>query len=144
MKHNGSDDERKHDGPVDWGVSRTKQNLSEATNINKIMRRYVRDGELTHISRALGEYRDVSGLPDLHQAMNLVADAQSTFNQLPAAIRKRCGHDVGNFIPFIDDPDNLEECVELGLLPKSALPKESKIVPTTLTNSPTPEETEGK
>lgn len=126
MSHNGLDP---HDGPVDWGVSRTKQSQEPATNINNIVAKYMKTGQLTHISETLGQYRDVSGLPDLHEAMNLVAAAQSSFNELPAAIRKRVGHDVANFLPFIDDPANLEECVELGLLPESALPK-TKTVPT--------------
>ncbi len=137
--HNGIE---RRDGPVDWGVSRTKQSQEAETNINNIIKRYTRTGQMTHISEHLGQYRDVSGLPDLHEAMNIVADAQSMFNELPAAIRKRVGHDVGNFLPFIDDPDNFDECVELGLLPPAAEKKpvrdadslkpieESKTVPT--------------
>lgn len=139
MKHNGLEP---HDGPVDWGESRTKQSAEPESNINNIIARYRRTGELTHITNSLGAYRDVSGLPDLHAALTLVANAQSTFNELPAHIRKVCGHDVANFLPYIDDPDNLEEAVEFGILPKSMLPtkEEAKAVPT----PPTPDPTEGE
>lgn len=135
----------KKEGPKDWGESRTKQSAEAETNINNILARYNKTGQLTHISQALGEYRDVSGLPDLHEAMNIVAEAQSMFQELPAAIRKRVGHDVGNFLPFVDDPENLEECIELGLLPESAKPKPVPTAPTTPetpdVNPPVPEST---
>ncbi len=62
----------------------------------------------------------MSQIPDLAEAMNIVADANSLFMELPAEIRKAVGHDVGNFLPFIDDPENFDTCVEMGLLePKS-------------------------
>lgn len=101
---------------VDWGESRTKQSAEPESNINNIMARYKKTGELTHVAESLGEYRDVSGLPDLEQAMNIVADAQSMFMELPPHIRKRVGHDVGNFLPFLDDPANKDECIALGLI----------------------------
>lgn len=121
------------DGPVDWGPSRTKQSPSAETDINAIFKRFTETGQLTHISAALGEYRDMSGIPDLHEAMNIVADAQSSFMELPAEIRKICGHDVSKFLPFIDNPENFDKCVELGLLPakptKAADLSEAKSVP---------------
>lgn len=105
---------------TDWGVTRTKQSKEAECNINNIIARFTHTGQLTHISQALGEYRDVSGLPDLHAAMNLVADANSTFQELPAEIRARCNHTVGDYLDFIDNPDNLDYCVEKGLLPAPA------------------------
>jgi len=61
--------------------------------------------------------------------MIIVADAQSMFMDLPAHIRKRVGHDVANFLPFIDDPENFDECVELGLLPPSKKPEKIEATP---------------
>ncbi len=114
------------EGAARWGtVSRTKQSAEAECNINNIMDRYNKHGQLTHISANLAQYRDVSGLPDMEQAMIIVADAQSMFMDLPAHIRKRVGHNVANFLPFIDDPENFDECVELGLLPPS---KTAKII----------------
>lgn len=116
-------------GPVDWGESRTKQSDEAATNINNIVRKYVKTGELSHISKEMMQYRDISGTPDLHTAMVIVANANTAFQELPAAIRKRVGHDAGNFLPFIDDPENFEECLELGLLEEADRP-EAISVPT--------------
>lgn len=124
---------------TDWGITRTKGSEASAVNINNIMKKFKTTGQLTHISANLMEYRDTSGATDLHAMMNIVADAQSDFMHMPAAIRKACNHDVGNFIPYVDNPENLEQCVAWGILPKSALP-EAKPVPTAPTPTPVEED----
>lgn len=128
MLHNGESQEE-HDAPVKWGPTRTKTSFEPETNINNIIKRFTKTGQLEHISSALGEYRDLSGIPDLHQALTIVANAQSTFNELPAAVRKACDHDVGKFLPFIDNPANFEQCVEMGLLPPKSktVPKDTEL-----------------
>ncbi len=120
-------DDPRREGPTDWGVTRTKTSAEAECNINNIMKRHKRTGQLTHISNALMEYRDVSGLPDLHEAMNVVANANSLFNELPSAIRRLCHHDAANFLPFIDDPENLEVCQEHNILPPTAKAKDVPI-----------------
>lgn len=106
------------EGPTDWGPTRTSQSAKAECDINSIMRRVEKTGQLTHISAAIAQYRDVSGLEDLHGMMNAVADANSLFEELPAEIRKLCHHNPRNFLPFIDNPENNEQCIKLGLLPK--------------------------
>jgi len=134
---------RPPEGPTKWGVSRTKQSATDDTDINLIFARFQETGQLTHISNELMVYRDASLDPkNLHEALNIVAEAHSLFEELPAAIRHRLGHDVGNFLPFIDDPENLDECIELGLLPKETktVPKahEPKEEPPTVDPPPAP------
>ena len=113
-------DDPKTEGPTDWGLTRTKTSAEAECNINNIMKKVRRTGQLTHISNALMSYRDMSGLPDMHEAMNAVANANSLFAELPSAIRKLCAHDAANFLPFIDDPANLEICQEHNIPPPSA------------------------
>ncbi len=110
-------------GRKEWGPSLTKQSARDECDINFIVKRFTKTGQLTHISDGLLEYRDLSGIPDLHEAMTIVADANSLFQELPAEIRKACGHDAGNFIPFIEDEENFDQCVEWGLLPPSTVEK---------------------
>lgn len=127
--HNGA---APAEGPTDWGTSRVKQSATDETDINLIFKRFEETGELTHISNQLMSYRDASLDPkDLHEAMNIVADAQSLFNELPGSTRHRLGHDVANFLPFIDNPENLDECIELGLLPPETktVPKAQEPIP---------------
>lgn len=125
--------------PTIWGVSKAKGSEEPATNINNIMNKFKKTGQLTHISNTLMEYRDTTGATDLHAMMNIVADAQSEFMNMPAHVRKACNHDVGNFIPFVDDPENLDQCIEWGLLPPEAKP-EAISVPSTPTPPPETEE----
>lgn len=107
-----------------WGESQTIQSQEPETNINQIMKRWERTGELTHVSRAIAQYRDMTGIPDLEGALNIVADAQSIFEEMPAEVRKACDHNVAKFLPFIDDPGNLERCIELKILPPKMVEEE--------------------
>lgn len=138
--------EKRDNEPREWGESKTIQSQEAETNINNIMQRFQKTGELTHVSRAIAKYRDMTDIPDLEGAMNIVADAQSTFELMPAAVRKACQHDVKNFLPFIDDPANLEQCIALHILPPQMeeeelpLEPEAKIVPTPPTPADPPEE----
>lgn len=114
--------------PGDWGPSKTIQSAEAETNINNIVRKYVRTGQLEHISEHLGQYRDVSDIPDLQGAMNMVAEANSAYAELPAAVRKATGHNPGEFLPWLDNPDNFDQAVEWGLLPpKEGDPPVSKL-----------------
>lgn len=124
------------------GVGRTKQDPAAECDINVLLRKYKAKGELSHISNHLAQYRDISGVPDLHEAITIVADAQSTFEHLPAEVRAQCDHDPGNFLPWIDQPANAETAMKYGLLPMTELkPGEARTVPTTEEKSvPTPPE----
>ncbi len=121
--------------PKDWGVTRTKQSEEEKCNINNIIKMYTRTGELTHVSASLMSYRDMSGIPDMQTAMNIVADAQSSFMELPSQIRKECNHNVGDFLEYVDNPDNTNTLVDAGVLPESERIPE----PVTPPERPTPE-----
>ena len=44
--------------------------------------------------------------------------AQDMFESLPADIRTKFGNDPGRFLDFVEDPQNEEELIELGLKPR--------------------------
>jgi hypothetical protein len=50
--------------------------------------------------------------------MNVVRAAQEQFLRVPADIRARFSHDPGLFTEFLENPDNLEEAVRMGLAVK--------------------------
>lgn len=103
-------------GPREYDDGRTKQSAEAECNINNIMAKYAKTGQLVHVAETLGEFRDISGIPDLNEAMNIVADANSAFNELPAEVRKACEHNAGNFLEWFDNPENRDEAVKLGLI----------------------------
>lgn len=95
----------------------TKQSFKDECDINSIMGRYARTGELTHIQQNIARYGDFSNANDYHQALLDIEEAQRQFMELPAAIRARVHHDPGEFLTFVDDPANYEECVKMGIIP---------------------------
>lgn len=99
------------------GTSRAKQSHKAECDINTIMAKYKKTGLIDHMARSAGEYADVSGA-DFQSAQLVVAGAKSMFQGLPASIRARFENDPGEFLAFMDNPANVNEAVELGLLAK--------------------------
>ena len=99
--------------------SLTKQALKDECDVNKIMRRYERDGIIEHVNRFKGSYADVSEVPEDYQsALQHIALAEDMFLTLPATLRKRFGNDPGAFLAFVSDVANEDEMRALGLLPR--------------------------
>lgn len=101
--------------------TRTKEAPAEATDVNKIMARYVkagfmRPGGMPNLAPG-GEYADVSALSgtDYGDAVAKVQRVNEAFDALPAQMRDRFKNDPQGFLAFISDPANTAECVKLGL-----------------------------
>ncbi len=94
--------------------SRAKQSMRDECDINLIMARYAKHGMIDHFAKHGAEYGFASGIT-FHEAMNVVTKADSMFSDLPAEARTRFGHDPGVFLEFIQNPENAEEMIELGL-----------------------------
>lgn len=97
------------------GEGRTKQSMKRECDINVIMAKYQRTGVIEHRNDLGGNYGDATGI-ELQEAMNLVIQAQETFNGLPSSIRKRFGNSPTEFMDFIHNPENEAEARKLGLL----------------------------
>jgi len=95
--------------------SMTKQNHTAECDINNIMAKYKRTGLIDHVNHYQGEYADVTNLGDFQEALNTVAAAQEAFDQLPASVRKEFDNDPGKFVHFVENPDNIDKMVEMGL-----------------------------
>lgn len=92
----------------------TKQSEKVKTDINKIVAKYVRAGGVPPLpaDTRFGFAPEMT----FHDAMNKIAEADEYFMTLPAEARKRFENDAGAFLEFIDDPANIDEMVEMGLL----------------------------
>lgn len=96
--------------------SRTKQQFREECDINVLMARYQKQGVISHVNPRQPVFADVTGALPFQEALGVVQAAQSSFAQLPAAVRSRFQNDPGRFIEFCADPANMDELGKLGLL----------------------------
>ena len=97
-----------------FGESLTHQEFVKESNINSIMAKYKKTGQLPMV-QGRPMFGDFASLPEYQDALNLVLDAETAFADLPSEIRTRFGNDPAEFVEFCSNPDNLDEAVELGL-----------------------------
>lgn len=97
----------------------TRQEFKAECDINTLMAKYQRTGELPHVNLLTPQYFDAPGV-DFHTHMNAVAQAKSLFAQLPSGVRNKFLNDPGRFIDFCSDPSNRTELAHMGLLSPEA------------------------
>lgn len=105
--------------------SLTKQAFKEDCDINHIFKKWKKDGILNHVNRYQGRYEDVSSFQSYEDSLNTIARAEEAFSTLPADIRKRFDNDPGVFLEFVENPNNLDEMVKLGLAVAKPVVEES-------------------
>lgn len=96
----------------------TEQAHAKSSDINEIVRRHgisAFDRQYVQMLQS-GEFRfdDVSG-NDFHEASVIIARANESFGQLPSSLRAKFENDPSKFLDFVQNPDNSEQLIELGL-----------------------------
>lgn len=109
--------------------SKTQQQFRDEVNINSIMRKYHSTGQITHLAKSQGQYRDLSNAQDYFDSLNIIQQAEQSFATLPSHVRKKFGNDPAALLEFIHNPDNFEEGVKLGIF--QAKPPQAPIAPIT-------------
>lgn len=114
---------QRHRVSTDFGdeKSLTKQSAKDECDINLIVRRYDNTGVITHVSNVQAQFGE-SPMTDLQTALNQVIAAEEAFAQLPAAVRKKFDNNAVAFVDFVDNPDNADKLIEMGLAPKPEAP----------------------
>lgn len=101
---------------------RTRQEMKDECDINRILARAERQGILNQMFQFQETYgdqvADFTGIATFHEAMNAITQAQQVFDGLPSRVRAQFMNDPGRLLDFLDDPANHSEAVELGLLPE--------------------------
>lgn len=100
-------------------VSRAKQADKDATDINRIMARYHRDGIIDHVAKYAPRYADLSTAPTYLEAMQRIQEADEMFMSLPASIRSEFSNSPSQFLDFVTNPKNAEKMQQMGLLAKN-------------------------
>lgn len=103
-------------------VSLAKQSFRDECDINTIMRRYETTGTIDHVNRRQPQFGDFSDVASYQEAINIVAEAEANFADLPSRIRDRFGNDPARLLEFLQDPRNFDEAVELGIVEKPTPP----------------------
>lgn len=111
--------------PVDVVICKEKtlaqQHFAEEVDVNNIVARALRTGLLGDpmgINAREAIFADVSSIGDYNVCLNRIIAAQNAFLELPADLRSRFDNDPAKLLNFMNDPANLDACVELGLLVK--------------------------
>lgn len=97
-------------------LSRTKQSDKDQCDINFIMKKYSKSGDLSLLNRRVASYGEVFDDIGYVEAFNRVEAVNSLFASLDAVTRERFGNDPKQFLAFGADPANVNELVELGIL----------------------------
>lgn len=113
---------KKHDRvhPDLEGPTNVQQSAAAECDINNLMQRYERNELVDHVNNNPGGYGNFIGYGDYHSSMVEVIKAKEMFMEIPAGVRAVFHNDPGEFLQFVQDPDNMEEMRAMGL----AMPSE--------------------
>lgn len=98
--------------------SLTKQSMKDDCDINNILKKFNKTGQLPDLIKTNPKFGDFADTLDYQESLNLVIHAQTQFEALSAAVRKRFHNDPAEFLEFVQDAKNAEEMVSLGLASK--------------------------
>lgn len=95
----------------------TRQEFQAECNINNIMAKYQKTGLVDHITKHSPMYGEFDPI-DFQTALDTIKDGEAMFAELPSQARKYFNNDPAEFMTFVQDPDNIDKLVELGLASK--------------------------
>ena len=92
------------------------QSEKNSCDINQIVNRYMKTGVMSNYRTDKPMYGDFSSAVDYHDSVLRAQQAEDTFMQLPAQLRKRFNNDPGELIDFLANENNRSEAIKLGLV----------------------------
>jgi len=100
--------------------SKTKQSEKDNCDINKIMERFNRTGQLPRLRTIEPIFGDVR-TPDYQTAQQLIIDAKKAFMELPSKVRQYFGHDPQNYVKALTNPseETKKALLKFGLMVES-------------------------
>ncbi|WNK13064.1 MAG: internal scaffolding protein [Microvirus sp.] len=125
------DPRRRRTQHIPQGKSMTQQQFVDECDVNKIVERHAQNGTLaeflahgqdTATRAAQMGPQDFTQQMDFQEAMNVVTKANEMFADLPAKTRERFNNNPGEFLRFMEDKDNADEALKLGILEKVQQP----------------------
>jgi phage internal scaffolding protein len=102
-------------GLVCQDPSLAQQHMKDECDINVIVERFGVTGQIP-VTPLEPSYGDFSGVSDYHTALNAIRASEEAFMALPAKIRARFDHDPNALLNFLQNEDNRDEAIEIGLI----------------------------
>lgn len=99
------------------GISLTDQSFKQECDIGFIIENFVKTGTAPDSSMS---FVDCTTVQKFEDAMQIVAEAKSNFEQLPSSIRDEF-KTVTNYLSYISNPANLKDSYERGLIDRSTV-----------------------
>ncbi len=96
------------------GESLTQQQFADSCNINNIVSDFNRTGRVP-IHKGEAKYGDFSEVGTFQESLERVEAIKKDFRSLPAKIRDVFKNNPDNMVQFMDNPENNEKAIELGL-----------------------------
>lgn len=96
----------------------TEQHHKRECDVNEIIAKYDKTGLITHVKNFEAKFGDMTGI-DFKTAHDLVISAQNSFDALPSEIRNRFQNSPEHLLRFMEDPNNRDEAIKLGLILES-------------------------
>lgn len=118
--------------------SLTQQQFVQDCDINVLAVRFGLTGKPLPVAPVdPSAYGDFSDVPDLRTALDIIHDAKTKFMELPPKLRERFQNQPANLWDFVNDPENAEESVRLGLLVRAPNPNDKGPAPPAPQTPPT-------
>lgn len=133
---------------ISWDYSNcptlTEQHTAHLSDLNYLIEKFKPD-ELSAYLAARSQYRheilghDFSIEPNYQEAQNMIYASKKAFLDLPDDIRTHFKNHL-EFLKFIDNPDNKEKMIKMGILKEKQIQDITQPTPITPTATPTPPE----
>lgn len=92
----------------------TEQSHKDELSMERILSKYHHSLSQEHRLENRGMYGFASSAT-LQEALDIVHTARDMFDELPAPLRQKFGHDPANFLEYVQNPENAQEMVKYGL-----------------------------
>lgn len=106
--------------------SLTVQSDRKQANINSIIKKIEKGHMIDKLSAGTPFYGDVSKFSGLQESIMQVQEAEEMFMDMSADIRKRFHNDPVQLVRFLEDKNNLNEAIELGICVAPKVAKNEK------------------
>lgn len=103
------------EGTLNEIPSLTQQHLASECDINAIMAK-IQLGEQVFINDRSAVYDDFTGVSTYQDAVNRIRAVEEEFMALPAEMRARFNNEPAELLKFIQNEENREEAIKIGLL----------------------------